>query len=146
MAVQFHRADLLLVVYRADAHRPALDQSPVAPVQSKAAMVLFRRFGRTVCIAQVRSLHESNAGLHPGQPDRERCNQRYRCPRIALLVIGLRQPQNVARILDERILEPGGCAEKWKVAGPREADSRNRAVGASIRHPGNAPEAMKLRQ
>ena len=61
-------------------------------------------------------------------------------------MIGLRKAQNVARIFYERILEPGGCAEKWKMAGPRIADSGNRAVGASIRHPGDAPEAMKLRQ
>ena len=61
-------------------------------------------------------------------------------------MIGLSQAQNVARILDERILEPGGRAEKWKAAGPREADSGNRAVGAAIRHAGNTPEAMKIRQ
>ena len=59
--------------------------------------------------------------LTPAKPDAEGRDQRKRCLGIDLLVIGFGQPQNVARILDERILEPGGRAEKWKVAGPRDS-------------------------
>src|ERR1035441_9410240 len=56
------------------------------------------------------------------------------------------RPSNSASVAPFFRSEPGGRAEKRNTAGAREADSGNRAVGASIRHPGNAPEAVKLRQ
>src|SRR5216117_3525518 len=125
--------DLALAAQPAYPESAGLEQSVVVRVDTVVAVIVLGRLGNAVerrgaAIGE----HEDRLRL-PDERARERRDNEPPGTGRRLGVVGVSEPENVARELDDRVLEAASGTDEGNSPFPRVADRRERAVHAAVR-------------
>ena len=118
----------------------------VVAVQPIAAVVAFRDFGFRIGTAQVSRTgeHEFLALFDEGTDERD--DERVRRRGIQLGVRGVVQAANVARVLDERVLNSRARAEKGTESFAGQSNRGEHSLGVGEAAGGDAPDSIERRE
>jgi hypothetical protein len=128
-------------VYPAHPKPAALYEAAVLSVDAVTAVVVFGRLGRTIEVRGAGIRRNAYLPLLSNQRARERSDYEPLGAGICLGVVGVSEPENVARELDDRVLKAGSGADERDTAFARISNGRQRAIHVSVRAPGGDQEA-----
>src|SRR5262245_2473562 len=140
MLGKFDDTDLALGSDPADAQPTVLEAAVVVGVDAVVAVVVLGGLGGAVQPCRQRAgAEDDRVGLAHERARQGRDHEAVSF-RARLSVIGVSDPENVARELDDRVLEATSGADQWYASLARVADGLKRAVHAPIRAGGRDPE------
>ena len=132
MAWQLDEAHLALVAHAAHPQAAPLEPRAVLRVEPVVAVVVFQRVGPSVEARGERAVFDPHRMRLADERAGERGHHEPVGLRAALFVIGVSDPENVARELDDRVLEATSRPHQRHAALARVADRLQRAVQADV--------------
>src|SRR5260221_5084185 len=145
MAVELHGADLSGPIPSDDPEWPLLEETRIPRAESVTAVVGLLRAVRAIDPGEPGACNDEHLARDLHQLARERRDDRRGGVRLRLRVGGALDAQDVAGVLEQRVLEAAAGAEERAPVLPRVADGEQRAGLASIRARRDAPDSLAVR-
>ena len=133
VAGQLHDPDLAVPTEPAHHHPAGLQAGPVPWVDAVAAVVVLGAGGGTVERGGPRPRQDGHRLFGPHEGAGERDDRETLRARVRLGMVGVLDPENVARELDDRVLEPPSGAHEGHAALASVADGAEGAVHVPVR-------------
>ena len=138
---QLDDPDLAVETEPAHAKPSRLQRVPVVLGDAVVAVEILERLRAAVELRGARAGKDPDWMLLTHQRARDRGDDQSLAVRFRLGVIGVLDPQDIARELDDRVLEAPSGADEGHAPLPGVADGRERAVHAPVGAGGGDPEA-----
>ncbi len=141
MALEFDDPHLSVIANAAHAQSCLLESRPVLRVQPVPAEVVLDHFVAAIERRRAGTCADDDALRLPGQRTGERRDDERLGIGARLGVLRRGQPQDVACVLDQYVLEAASGADEWNAALPSHANGAQHAVHALVGAGRSDPEA-----
>jgi hypothetical protein len=144
MVAKFDDPDLAVVPYAAHAQAMLFERVPICRVHTVVAVKVLGGALGVIELRRSTARDDSDGLLLPDERARKRRDDEPLGIRIRLRVIGVLDPQDIARELDDRALKPSSRADERHATLSRISDGGERAIHAAIRTCRRNPDPVEL--
>jgi hypothetical protein len=144
MVAKFDDPDLAVAPYAAHAQAMLFERVPIYRVNAVVAVEVLDGAIGVIELRRSAARYDSDGLLLPDKRARERRDDEPLGIRIRLGMIGVLDPQDIARELDDRVLKPSSRADERHATLSRISDGGERAFHAAIRTCRRNPDSVEL--
>ena len=144
MVAKFDDPDLAVVPHAAHAQAMRLERVPIGRIHAVVAVKVLDGVIGVIELRRSTARNDSDGLLLPDERARKRRDDEPLGIRIRLGMIGVLDPQDIARELDDRVLKSSSRADERHATLSRISDGDERAIHAAIRTCRRNPDPVEL--